>query len=175
MKPKSNNLAAMTWDALWSVVHVGQDVEYLTNAAIQGIVKGAVVNDWLEQAKECDVHLALLTTELQRRKSCNLVGDDRSLKTAIKEVPTRVSRLSTIRSFLLAKQNSLANSRRGNATSGVTDDEDSSPTTVLQHGNRAKKLGAVVPGAGAGDDSSSSSTLVQALTSSSSKVRPPKV
>jgi hypothetical protein len=181
MKPKSTNLAAMTWENLWRLVHGGtEDVEYLTNAAIQGFIKLTVVNEKLEEVKACDVILAQLTTELQRRKTFNLVDDSnqQGLKTAIKDVSKRVSRLATIRAFLLTQQNSLSNSRRG-AVPDVHDDEDSSPTTVLQPVIRAKKVSATVPGAG--DDSSSSPTPVRAVASSTSsssksdKDRPPKV
>ena len=181
MKPNKSNLSAMTWEALSTLVAQELDVEYLTNAAIQGFKKGEVVNlnEKLEELKECDVHLALLTTELQRRKSSNLVEDAKALKAAAKGVESRVSRLATIRAFLLTKQNLLSNSRRG--APGIGDDEASSPTTVSQPVIRAKKVTPTVPSTGGGDEPSSSPTPVRAVESSTSissktdKEMPPKV
>jgi hypothetical protein len=83
MRTKSN-LAELTWDALNILACGGQDVEYLTNAGIQGFTKGTTVSEKLEKAKECDVHLGLLLTEFQRRKSSNLVEDTKALKNAVR-------------------------------------------------------------------------------------------
>ena len=179
MKPNKSNLSAMTWEALSTLVAQELDVEYLTNAAIQGFKRGDVVNKSLDEVKECDVHLALLTTELQCRKSSNLVEDAKALKAAAKGVQSRVSRLATIRAFLLTKQNLLSNSRRG--TPGIGDDEASSPTNVSQPVIRAKKVPPTVPATGGGDEPSSSPTPVRAVASSTSissktdKEMPPKV
>lgn len=172
MRPtKKFNPSALSWEALNTLVAGGQDVEYLTNAAIQGFKKGEQVSEKLEEAKECDVHLAQLTTELQRRKAAHLVADSKALKTAVKGVATRISRLATIRAFLLTKQSSLSDRRAliSTAQTGAADDEDSSPSP-LQGGAGARVKNTSAVGCGTGDEPSSSATPARAgATPSSSK------